>query len=120
MGVLAILGDILWILALSIMAGASRVAWAKIGKGIPVPMIWSPAGKTLWRAPRLVALTLLPTAAFLLSLYLLAISREPVSLTFAVILLGVRATVASVLAMIHLAQVRRGLNQLGAEGRIRF
>ena len=120
MGVLSILGDILWILALSMMAGASRMAWGKIGKGLAVPMLWSPAGQTLWRAPRLIALTVLPTAAFLLSLYLLMVSRELPTLVGAAMLLGVRATVAAVLTMLHLAQVRRGLNQLGAEGRIRF
>ena len=117
MGVLAILGDILWLLALSIMCGASRMAWGKV-RDVLVPVLWSPSGKTLWRAPRAVALASLPTFAFLLSLWLLIESRRPVDLNLGIILLCVRALLASIFAMVHLTQVRRALNQLSAEGPI--
>jgi hypothetical protein len=47
---LRVLGDGLWMLALSIMGAASRMAWKRV-KDVLVPMLWSPSGKTLWRAP---------------------------------------------------------------------
>jgi amino acid transporter len=119
MGVLAVLGDILWLLALSIMGGASRMAWGKV-RDVLVPVLWSPSGKTLWRAPRAVALASLPTIAFLLSLWLLVESRRPIDLNLAIILLCVRAILAAIFAVVHLTQVRRALNQLITEGQIRL
>lgn len=121
MTVLGVIGDVLWILALSIMAGASRMAWGKVGKDIKVPLLWSPAGVTLWRAPRALALTLLPTGAFLINVYLLWGSRRMTGdLTVELIMLGLRATLAAILAMVHLTQVRRALNQLAEEGQIKL
>ena len=119
MNILGVIGDVLWLLALSIMAGASRVAWGKV-KDLLVPVFWSPSGKTLWRAPRAVALASVPTFAFLFSLWLLAESRRPLDLNVAIILLCVRATLAAIFAVVHLAQVRRALNQLAEEGRIKL
>jgi hypothetical protein len=119
MGVLAVLGDILWLLALSIMGGASRMTWGKV-KDVLVPMLWSPSGKTLWRAPRAVALASVPTFAFLLSLWLLFESRRPQDLNLAIVLLCVRAILAAIFAVVHLTQVRRALNQLAEEGQIKL
>ena len=119
MNILGVIGDVLWLLALSIMAGASRMAWGKV-KDVLVPMLWSPSGKTLWRAPRAVALASVPTFAFLLSLWLLVESRRPVDLNVGIILLCVRAILAAIFATAHLTQVRRALNQLAAEGQIKL
>ncbi|MBO9707190.1 MAG: hypothetical protein J7521_03160 [Caulobacter sp.] len=120
MNVLGVIGDVLWILTLSIMAGASRMAWSKIRKDVKVPMLWSPAGATVWRAPRGVALVLLPVVALLLSLWLLVGSRQPMDPIVAVMLLCVRAILAAIFATVHLIQVRRALNQLAAEGQIQL
>jgi hypothetical protein len=121
MNIPAVIGDVLWILALSIMAGASRMAWGKIGSNLKVPLLWSPSGATLWRAPRGLALVLLPTFAFLVSVYLLWGSRQVAGdLAVALIMLGLRATLAAILAVVHLTQVRRALNQLAAEGQIKL
>jgi hypothetical protein len=119
MNVLGVIGDVLWLLALSIMGGASRMAWSRV-KDVLVPVLWSTSGKTLWRAPRAVALASLPTFAFLLSLWLLVESRKPQDLNLAIILLCVRAILAAIFAVAHLTQVRRALNQLAAEGQIRL
>jgi amino acid transporter len=119
MNFLAVLGDVLWLLALSIMGGASRMAWGKV-KDVLVPVLWSPAGKTVWRAPRAVALASLPTFACLFSLWLLAESRRPLELNVGIILLCVRAILAAIFAVVHLSQVRRALNQLAAEGQIKL
>ena len=120
MNYLGVIGDVLWILALSIMAGASRMSWGKIGKDVKVPMLWSPSGATLWRAPRGFALVFLPAFAFLLSLWLMLGSRRSMALELAIILLGVRATLAAIFAVVHLTQIRRALNQLVEEGQIKL
>ena len=119
MNILGVIGDVLWLLALSIMGGASRMAWGKV-KDVLVPVLWSPSGKTLWRAPRAVALASLPTVALLLSLWLLVESRRPAELNVGIILLCVRAIVAAIFAVVHLAQIRRALNQLVDEGQIKL
>jgi hypothetical protein len=119
MNFLGVIGDVLWLLALSIMAGASRMAWGKV-KDVLTPMLWSPSGKTLWRAPRAVALASLPSLAFLLSLWLLVESRRPADLNVGIILLCVRAILAAIFAVVHLTQVRRALNQLAEEGQIKL
>ncbi|KQY29687.1 hypothetical protein ASD21_04240 [Caulobacter sp. Root1455] len=119
MNFLAVIGDVLWLLALSIMGGASRMAWGKV-KDVLVPVLWSPSGRTVWRAPRAVALASLPTFAFLLSLWLLVESRRPLELNVGIILLCVRAILAAIFAVVHLSQVRRALNQLAAEGQIKL
>ncbi len=120
MDILGVIGDVLWILALSIMAGASRMAWGKIPKGEATPVAWSPKGDTLLRLPRGPALVLLPAGAFAISLYLLVESRQADGLTMLIIMLGLRATLAAIFAVIHLTQVRRALNQLAEEGKIRL
>ncbi|CAN7351699.1 hypothetical protein [Caulobacter sp. BE254] len=119
MNILGVIGDVLWLLALSIMGGASRMAWGKV-KDVLVPVLWAPSGQTVLRAPRAVALASLPTFAFLLSLWLLVESRRPTSLDVGIILLCVRAIVAAIFAVVHLTQVRRALNQLAAEGQIKL
>ena len=119
MGVLAVLGDILWLLSLSIMGGASRMAWGKV-RDVLVPMVWSPSGTTLWRAPRAVALASLPTLAFLLSMWLLVEGQRPQPTEWSIILLCVRAILAAIFAVVHLTQVRRALNQLAEEGQIKL
>jgi hypothetical protein len=119
MNILGVIGDVLWLLALSIMGGASRMAWGRV-RDVLVPMVWLPSGKTLWRAPRAVALASLPTFAFLLSLWLLVESRRPVELEIGIILLCVRAILAAIFAVVHLSQVRRALNQLAEEGQIQL
>ncbi|MBI1683546.1 hypothetical protein [Caulobacter hibisci] len=120
MDIFGVIGDVLWILALSIMAGASRMAWRRIPKGEATPVAWAPKGETLLRLPRGPALVLLPAGAFAISLYLLVESRQAEGLTLQLTMLGLRATLAAILAVIHLSQVRRALNQLAAEGKIRL
>lgn len=119
MNIMGVIGDVLWLLSLSIMAGASRMAWSKV-REVLVPVFWAPSGQTLWRAPRAVALASLPTFAFLLSLWLLFQSRQPAEPTLAIMLLCVRAILAAIFAVVHLTQVRRALNQLAQEGQIKL
>ena len=71
MGILIYLGDGLWILSLSIMAGASRQAWNRMTPDTMVPISFKPDGSPHVRARRRLALTLMPGVAFVVSLLLL-------------------------------------------------
>ena len=57
-------GDVLWIIALSIMAGASRDAWKRTTPQTRMPMQFRADGAPLWRARRNSALLTLPIIAF--------------------------------------------------------
>jgi hypothetical protein len=105
-------GDALWILALSIMAGASRQAWGRMDAGTLVPMHIRPDGTPGWRASRFVALCAVPGLALALSLVLMAGARSPV-------LTGVRATLAAILPLVHLRWLRAAMARLEAEGSLK-
>jgi hypothetical protein len=113
-------GDALWILALSIMAGASRQAWGRMDADTLVPMQIRADGTPGWRARRLVALCTLPGLALALSLVMMAGARSPV-LTgdAALILFGVRVTFAAVFPLVHLRWLRTAMARLEAEGALK-
>ena len=109
----AYLGDALWILALSIMFGASRSAWRRIPPGVKPPVLGV-------RLPRGLAVWALPGSAFLLSLWALLYSRdwaEDADLAF--ILFGVRAVSASLLALLHLTWLGGAMTTLQREGQLK-
>jgi hypothetical protein len=87
-------GDALWVIALAIMFGASRQAW---GRTAERPRLRFLGGE----APRAVALWLLPTASFLASLWL-ALQARGAAEEMALVVFGVRAVSASLLALLHL------------------
>ncbi len=112
---LSIAGDIFWILALALMASYTLAAWRRIPADAGVPVLWSGPAVTR-RAPRWAALLTLPVVAFLLGAWLQIVSRSPnLDLAGAVIGLGVRATLAPVLALLHLGRVQKALQFLEAE-----
>ena len=116
---LSIIGDAFWILLLAVMLSLSWNAWKKIGPGIPVPVVWKGAEVTR-RAHRLPALWLVPALAFAVSAWLKFESRaRGLELDGAVIVLGVRLTLAPLAAVLHLGQIRRALATLEAEGSLR-
>ena len=87
-------GDARWVIALAIMFGASRQAW---GQTAERPRLRFLGGE----APRVVALWLLPTASFLASLWL-ALQARSAAEEMALVVFGVRAVSASLLALLHL------------------
>ncbi|MFL5296225.1 MAG: hypothetical protein ACJ798_07570 [Phenylobacterium sp.] len=96
--VFAYAGDALWIVALTIMFAASRNAALRTrGQGQVRYM-----GGT---APRLVGLWALPVASFAVSLWP-ALQARLVSEEISLILFGVRAITASLLALTHLRGLR--------------
>jgi len=116
---LSIAGDVFWILGLALMASMSWASWKRIAPGVPVPVVWG-GGRPLWRVHRLPALWLVPTLAFAAGIWLKFESRaSDLDLTAALVVLGVRAAIAPMVAMLHLAQVRRALETLAGEGQLR-
>jgi hypothetical protein len=91
---LTYLGDALWVVALAIMFGASRQAWSRTAPGerLKLPIGEIGRGLGLWA---------LPGAAFAFSLWLALQARDQAG-DAAVIVFGVRATAASLLALLHL------------------
>jgi hypothetical protein len=108
--VLIYVGDALWVLALSIMFSASRHAARRIPAGAKPPLM----GVAL---PRALFLWALPGAAFLLSLWFVVEARERTGdPDMPLIVFGVRASSAALLALLHLRWLGAGMKALEARG----
>ncbi|WP_332770008.1 hypothetical protein [Phenylobacterium sp.] len=117
MTLLSIAADILWIVALSIMASASLTAWRRMDADTKVPMQGEPR-----KAPRLkrdLALGLPLVLAFAFGAALLWGHRSVTSISYDVIFFGLRATLAAVIALMHLQWLRGALTALEAEGALK-
>lgn len=120
MNILTITGDVLWIAALSIMAGASREAWRRTDPDTRMPMQFRADGAPLWRAKRAAALTAIPGAAFVVSLLLVVFNRNMAAAgDGALIQFGVRATAAAVFALYHLRWLKAAMAVLEQEGALK-
>jgi hypothetical protein len=113
-------GDFLWIIALTVMAGAARQAWGRMDADTLVPMQFKPDGSPGYRAKRAVALCALPALAFVVSL-LLVVRNRNVGLTgdAALILFGVRATLAGLFPLAYLRWMKPAMATLEAEGALK-
>ena len=94
-------GDALWLIALSIMFVASRTAWGRTAGRARLAFLGG-------EAPRAIALWLLPAASFVTSLWLALQARDQTG-DEALIVFGVRATAASLLALLHLRWLKAAL-----------
>jgi hypothetical protein len=107
------IGDALWVVALSIMFSTSRQAWRRIPPGVKPPLMGV-------RLPRMLVVWALPGAAFLLSLWFALQARTwrgDADLAF--ILFGVRAVLASLLALLHLRWLSAAMTTLEREGQLK-
>lgn len=115
--ILSLAADALWIIALSIMGGASRQAWRRIPAGEPTPLIIRKDGSVAASAPRALALCAIPGVAFGVGLALLGFAASTRGQAdFAMIAFGLRATLAASFALAHLTWLRRALDVLDARG----
>lgn len=113
---LSFAGDVFWILGLALISALSWGAWKRIPAGTRVPVVWKGQAVSA-RAHRLPALWLVPVLAFALGIWLKFESRAPgIDLNGALIALGVRATLAPLIAVLHMGQIRRALAVLEDEG----
>ena len=94
-------GDALWIIALTIMFSASRSAAGETQGREKLPFLGG-------QAPRVIALWMLPVATFAVSLWLVLRARGAEG-DMAVIVFGVRATLAAMLALLHLRWLAQAL-----------
>jgi hypothetical protein len=95
--VFAYAGDALWVIALSLMFAASRTAWSRTAGRARIRYLGG-------QAPR-IALWVLPLGSFLVSLWP-ALQARSVSEEGALILFGLRAITAPLLALLHLRGLR--------------
>ena len=100
---LTYLGDALWVVALAIMFGASRQAWSQTTRGQKVRLPIGAIGRGL-------GIWALPGAAFAFSLWLSLQARGQEG-DAAVIVFGIRATAASLLALLHLRWLKAALQR---------
>jgi hypothetical protein len=120
MDVLRLAGDALWIVSLSIMASASRAAWARIAPETMVPLQFAADGRATRRTKRGLALSLIPAVAFIVGILLVVTNRRTTGWSDeALILFGVRATVAALFAVGHLRWLSAALAALDKEGALK-
>jgi len=113
-------GDILWAIALGLMANISRTGFRRIPPGTPTPAPWNFGGAPGPRAPRALALLFVPTAAFFIGAGLVIVAATHTeSDAQSVLIFGARALLAALFALVHVTHVRGALNVLEAENRLR-
>jgi hypothetical protein len=94
--VLTIAGDLLWAIALTIMVTASQLAGRRVPRGERVRMFGAPVNRAF-------GLWIVPAAAFAFSLWLAwTVRTRPGAGDMALIQFAVRATTASLAALLHL------------------
>ena len=103
------------LVALALMASFTLAAWKRIPADASVPVLWNGMIASR-RLPRWAALLLLPVVSFLVGAWLQVESRSPtLDLQGAVILLGIRATLAPLLMILQIGRVQKALAILEAE-----
>jgi len=116
---LSVAGDVFWILGLALISALSWGAWKRIPAETRVPVAWKGEAVSV-RAHRLPALWLVPVLAFAVGVWLKFESRAPgIDLDGALIALGVRVTLAPLIAVLHMGQIRKALATLEAEGQLK-
>ena len=104
------IGDAIWVIALTIMFSASTQASNRTAGDSHLPVL----GANL---PRTLALWALPGGAFAISLWFAYTARtNDLSADAALILLGVRALSASLLALLHLRLLSGIVKPPGSNG----
>jgi hypothetical protein len=105
--ILKYVGDLLWVIALTIMFSASRQAWSETAPGEKLRLPIGEVGRGL-------AVWALPGAAFAFSLWLALQARERQDeADIAVIIFGVRAVGAALLALLHLRWLKSAMDRRG-------
>jgi hypothetical protein len=107
------IADVIWVVSLSLIAGASRQALRRVPADTTVP---SPLGR---RVARRTAFVLLPVVATVVGLGLLVAARGAESPDAQLLLFGVRAFTASAFALLHFLWLTSALRTLAAEGALK-
>ena len=116
---LSLAADVLWIIAMAIMATTTRTAWRRMQPETRVPMQFGRDDQpSSWRLKRDLALVLPVALAFLFGLALLWGHRSVTDFSYDVIFFGLRATTAAMLTLMHMQWLRSVLAVLEAEGEL--
>lgn len=111
---LSIAGDVFWIVALALMASVSLATWKLLPPDARLPVLWRDMTATL-SAPKAVGLLAIPVAAFAVGAWLKIESRaEHLETTSALIVLGIRVTIAPLLALLHITRTHRAMQVYAA------
>ncbi len=117
---LSLAGDVLWIIALSIMAGGSRVVWSRTEADVTIPLQFAQSGAPTWRVKRWIALILVPALALLVGVLLVVFNRNSAAdPQNALIFFGVRATAAGLLGLVHFRWLGSVIQTLEREGALK-
>ena len=120
MTIFSLAGDVLWIIALSIMASSSRAAWMRIDPTTAVPINFTQDGKPGLRVSRALALSAIPVLAFVVGVVLVVFNRNASGdANQALILFGIRSLAAALFAIAHLRWLKAALEALEAEGSLK-
>lgn len=116
MHILSLAADALWIIALAIMASITRTAWMRMTADTKVPLQFHKDGRPAWRLKRDFALVLPVAAAMLFGMALLWGHRSVTDISYDVIFFGLRATLAAMIALLHMQWLKQAMTALAAEG----
>ena len=117
MTALSIAADVLWIIALSLMASVSLTAWRRTFPETRIPLQGDPR-----KAPRVgrgIALGLPIVLAFVFGAVMLWGHRSVTNLSYDIIFFGLRATFAAVITLMHMQWLRGAMDTLEAEGALK-
>jgi hypothetical protein len=119
--VLRLAGDALWIVSLSVMAGASREAGKRMEPETKVPMQFGRDNQPTIRAKRNFALAFNPCFALVVGILLLLFNRKAAASgpDAPLILFGVRAVIAALFALAHLRWLKHAMDVLQREGALK-
>ncbi len=118
MSFFSIAADVLWIIALSIMAASTRTAWMRMKSSTKVPMQFGKDNKVSFRLSRDLGLLLPIILAFLFGAVLLWGHRSVTDMTYDVIFFGLRATIAAMITLMHMQWLNTAVATLDAEGEL--
>ena len=116
----SIVGDAIWIVAMSMIASGSQRFWRRLPPGVRVPMQWSVRQRAIWRAAKPLAFGLAIGVPLVLGLVLSAAARDPANTPSDVLLIFLTRTFAGPLfALIHYAWMGAASRTLDAEGALK-
>jgi len=120
LSVISILGDAVWIVAMAMIASATRAAWARMAADAQLPMQWSADRKPTWRAGKPLALAVTLGVPLVFGLVLSGLARSPgLAADQLTILFLVRVATAPLFILGHMLWMRAALRTLEAEGALK-
>jgi hypothetical protein len=119
LNLLSIIGDAIWIVAMSMIASATRAGWARLTPDARLPMQWGLNGQPTWRAAKTSALAIVVGVPLAFGLVLSGLARTGLAPEQQLILLLVRVATAPLFILAHMLWMRAALRTLASEGALK-